>query len=478
MQKSIIFRWWKQAFLPLSFIFSSLLNFAFYYLGLAFLENPARSYGFILGNMVFAVSSGITLLFVLRRYRLTKLSWGLLSAVMAFYVVCYGAGLLSTSSRSVIMGYIPKFIIFCLPAFFAGICGALWQAEKSFFYVLEQLCFFVFPAALIYVNGALFNCNPFGYGAYLGIIGYMPFAYTILPFLLTLMFRFSDKEDLILPILKRKSGHPQLIRGVFIVVFWLAIIASGTRGAYVGALVFFFLLVFSKLIHREPWKQPMILSLCLLCIFLFNLYIYAPPGFQGVHRMDVFLDGLKEGQLVTDTSEVTDIDDKLGDLVNADGNQQVTNRPNEGDSEAETPSQEPGEEDIAAENLQIGNRGTLFKLAIGEFMKDPLTGMGPGGYEVKYGNNPHNVILEILCETGIFGTIVWLGLIVLAIVLLIRKGWTNKPVRYLLLFFLIYAVRANIGGYVWTCSYILCALGYGLTIPQGNKQPLVSPPPQ
>ena len=468
MQKSSSLQWWKNAFLPLSFVLSNLLNFAFYYLGLAFLENPARSYGFILGNLVFAALSGITLLFVLRRYHLTRLSWILLAAVMAFYAVCYGAGLLSVSSRSVMMGYLPNFTIFCLPAFFAGICGALWQSEKSFFYVLEQLSFFAFPAALIYVNGALFNCNPFGYGSYLGIIGYMPFAYTILPFLLTLMFRFSDKAELIFPVLKRKCRHPQLVRSVFIVVFWLAIIASGTRGAYIGAILFFFLLVLSKLIHREPWKQSLVLSLCLLGIFLFNLFIYAPPGFQWVHRMDMFLDGLKDGQIVTDTSEDPDINDKLDELINSDGDQQITNLP-------ENDTDQMPEEEIGTENLEIGNRGTLFKLAFGEFLKSPLAGMGPGGYEVKYGTNPHNVILEVMCETGILGIIVWLGLIVLALIHLILKGKNNKQIRYMVIFFLIYAIRANIGGYVWTCSYIFCALGYGLTLPKIRKQPQLSP---
>lgn len=117
------------------------------------------------------------------------------------------------------------------------------------------------------------------------------------------------------------------------------------------------------------------------------------------------------------------------------------------------------------ENIQIGSRGTLFKLAIKEFQKSPITGMGPMGYTVKYGMYPHNIPLELLCETGLAGFVPLMLLILWAIVNLLRFGWKQKYVRYFFLFLTAYVIQANISGNLWYCSPLLCALGYGLALP-------------
>ena len=117
------------------------------------------------------------------------------------------------------------------------------------------------------------------------------------------------------------------------------------------------------------------------------------------------------------------------------------------------------------ENIQIGSRGTLFKLAVKEFQKSPITGMGPMGYTVKYGMYPHNILLELLCETGLAGFITLMLLILWAVINLLRSGWKQKYVRYFFLFLIAYMVQANISGDLWYFSPLLCAIGYGLTLP-------------
>ena len=174
--------------------------------------------------------------------------------------------------------------------------------------------------------------------------------------------------------------------------------------------------------------------------------------------MNIFLEGLKEGELVTSNEDPT-VSEKIDELVEADGGQQVTNRPVEPDDK------EPvgPDDDIVLENLQVESRGTLFQLAIREFLKSPVLGMGPGGYSIKYGMYPHTALLELLCETGIIGTAILMALLVYVIIRLFRKGSKQKEARNMIVFFVAYALQANISGSLWDCPALLCVLGYGIT---------------
>ena len=436
---------WKGALLPLSFLFGSLLNFVFFYLGLAYKDNAARTYGYILFQLLFAVLCGLALLAALKHKRMSKLSWLCLGAVLLFYGANYAAGLVRHGLSGPWKDSFVHFVCFALPAFFAGICCALSHSERRFLPLMERLSFLVLPGAVIYTNGLLFYCNPFGYNRFLGIMDYMVFAYTVMPFLLVHLIRFADKEDLELPLFGKKAKHPQLVRGVLIAIYWVAIIGSGTRGAYVCTAGFCALLVVSRLIHREPALRTFLVSAALAAVLLLTMFVYAPPGMYAVSRMNMFLDGLKQGELVTAIGDTPDIQDKLDDLVSAGGDQQVANQPD-------------------GETVQFRSRGTLYKLAWKEFLKEPLTGMGLGGYQVKYGGTRHNAILELLCEGGLLLGGPILLLILLALIRLFRLAWHDRSTRYLLLIFLAYAIRANIGGGAWTCDYLLCALGYGLAL--------------
>ena len=333
---------------------------------------------------------------------------------------------------------------------------------------------------MIYLNGAVFNCNPFNWGRDLGILNYMTFSYTLMPFLLSMVFQFLEGKPFSL--FGRTLKHPWRLRGILIALFWIAIIAAGTRGTYFCVIGFFICLVLSSCLHRESRQKSAILSAAMTFVLCFNIFVYAPQGFN-TSRMTIFLQGVSKGELVT-TDEDPKVSGKIDDLVKADGDHQIANRPetpSEPDvptkpdvpTESDTPTKPdtpaepdaPPQEDSAEENIQIGSRGTLFKLAIKEFQKSPITGMGPMGYTVKYGMYPHNIPLELLCETGLAGFVPLMLLILWAIVNLLRFGWKQKYVHYFFLFLTAYMIQANISGNLWYCSPLLCALGYGLALP-------------
>lgn len=464
---------WMHALLPLSFLFGSLLNFAFYYLGLAYKENVVRTYGFIVGQLLFAVLCGLAFLSAVKHERMRKCAWIGLSAVFFFYCANFAAGLLRHGMNSHWKDYFVHFVCFALPALLAGVFGALSRAEQKLLPLMEAISFFVLPGGVIYLNGLLFNCNPFGYNRDFGIVDYMGFAYTIMPFLLVHIIQFCDRAPLELPLLKRSAARPQLLRGAMIAIYWVGIIGSGTRGTYVCVAGFCVLLVISKLIHKDGALRAFVVSAVMAVVLLFNIFIYAPAGMYGVSRMGEFLNGLKQGELVTSSVEAEGTQDKLDDLVKLDGDQQVVNR-EEPEDQPSTPaepaapsspdsSSEPkAPENVSEENLVIGNRGTLYKLAWKEFLKSPLTGMGLSGYPVKYGHYPHNVILELLCEGGVLLGAPILLFVLWAVIRMLILAQHDRSIRYLLLIFLTYAIRYNISGYVWACNILLCAVGYGL----------------
>lgn len=462
---------------PLCFVFSNLLNLLFFYLGLAFEENFARKYGFIIGCAVFAVVCGVAFLYTFYKKTFSGCTYLLMGSIVLFFSLCYATAVLRFGFKATILNNLMKFIVFSLPAFMAGVCGAVWKAETKFFSTLETVSVVAFPGALIYLNSTLFDSLPWNYGADLGIMGYMTLAYTFMPFLLTHMICFSEKEKLKNPLNGKILKRPQLIRGIAIGVYWMAIIASATRGAYVCVAVFCCLLVtFFFIRYTKGRKRVLWMSTFMIAVLSFNLFVYSPAGWYRISRANLFLEGLFQGELVT-SKEDEEVTEKIDELVEADGKEQVTNRPESPDGSG-NPSdtgdssgneKNPSSDNITEENLQIRSRGTLFTLSIKEFMKSPITGMGPMGYTLKYGLYPHSVVLELFCETGVLGAVPLILILLYVICKLWVLGRKNKSIFFIFLFLMVYAVQVNISGSLWTCSPLLCALGYGIAI---EKQPV------
>lgn len=430
--------------LPLFFCIGNLANFFFFYMGLAYEENIVRKIGFIIINVFYAITAFAALLSALRFGKMRLRLLLPLIAVVLLYAGYYLTSLIRFGCSTSWIYNTEQFVTFSFPAFCAGIYAACRKNEESLFDCLEHLSVWTVPAALVYLNGALFNCNPFGNGRDLGIINYMSVAYTLMPFLLAVILQFLDNKPLTL--FGRTWKHPQWVRGALIALFWVVLIASGTRGSYFCVVGFCVCVVFSAFIHRRNRKKSVILSTAMVLLLCFNIFIYSPKGFN-TDRMQFFIDGLGKGEIVTSEKD-DELDSKLEELVKSDGNQQVAN----------------GDSSNGNESPKITDRGTLYKLAWMEFQKNPLTGMGSMGYAVKYGMYPHNAVLQILCETGVVGAALFMTMILWAFIRILRSGQKRKEVRFFLLFLIAYAIEANISGDFWNCPVLLCALGYGFAL--------------
>lgn len=457
---------WREWMLPLCLTITFIANFVFFYLGLCLKENRAREIAFILVAILFAIGSGLSFLRLLGEKILSPGQILLLAAVLLYFVAAYAVRYLSFGTSGDMPAYAARFITLCIPPFFCGACAAAWKTEGSYVEKLERLTFLIVPGAVFYSFGLLFESNPFNYGADLGIIDYMAVAYTIMPFLFAHIIRFADDEPFELPVLKRAAKRPQLLRGCLIALYWYAILASGTRGCYVCVSVFCIALYVSRRIHRQRARRTAILSFIMIGALLLSVFVVRVPGLARASRMGLVIEGAAEGKFVTSEDSLGEYENDIGALANHEGGMQIVNL-DPGDEDPEDPTA----------NLIVKSRGTLWKLAFLEFKKSPLTGMRPGGYIIKYGMYPHNVPLELLCETGIVGTIPLAALILLAAFRILRAGLKRRECRYLLLFFLAYALRACITSTLWECPALLCALGYGLALqPEKPAKDLPAPP--
>lgn len=437
----------RRLFFPLCFVFSDLYKLVLFYLGFAYRENPAYSLIYPAGCALFALICGLVFLSVLKRERPAAVTLALPAVALLFFAIAFLWGFMRGGPASGPTYSLCLFILRCLPALFAGVTLALLGGEDSFSGIFESLGFIALPAALIYLVCALFDCSIFTDGTYLGLINYMSFAYTLMPLMLCALFRFYDAAELRLPFPgARPLPHPQLWRGAMILIFWVDIIASGTRGAYLCSALCCIAVFLWRLASRQRFLSGFVLSAVMAAVIIFNVFIYAPPGMHGVDRIDIFFSGLQNGDFTTTDTEDPAVSDKIDEVFD-----NILH--GETGSELEL---DPG--------FRVSDRASIYKLAVAEFLRSPISGMGPGAFEAKYGVYPHNIFLEMLCETGVCGTLPLLALMIIAAVGIFRAARACRGMAEILLLLGAYFVRGNISNSIWQSVPLAAALGLGLAL--------------
>ncbi len=443
----------RSIFFPLCFIFGDLYKLALFYIGLAYKDNLPYRLIYASGCAAFALFCGVAFLGILRTERPGAFRlWLPASALMYFalaFILGFARGAAADTAYELCL-----FILRCLPVFFAGVTLALRGGEDGFAEGFERLGFIALPGGIIYLVCALFDCNIFTDGVYLGLINYMSLAYTFMPVMLCALMRFYDGGELRLPYPgARPLPRPQLWRGGMILIFWVDIIASGTRGAYLCCALCCVAVFVWRLINRRRAICGFILSAAMAAIIIFTVFIYAPPGMRGVKRIDIFLSGLQNGELTTTDTEdptVSDrVDQALDNIIHGSGG---------GGLEID-------------HDVRISDRATIYKLSLAEFLRSPASavfGIGPCVFRAKYGVYPHNIFLQMLCETGILGTLPLLLLMTLAAVGMFRAARMRRRTRpgmaEILLLLGAYFVRENISNSIWQSAPLAAALGLGLTL--------------
>lgn len=112
-------------------------------------------------------------------------------------------------------------------------------------------------------------------------------------------------------------------------------------------------------------------------------------------------------------------------------------------------------------------REELWKKAMIVFYESPIIGHGLGSIWWTTGFFSHNVIIDLLAETGVVGTVIWLIVAVNATVRLIKTSHVRSLDMFILIILISALVNAMFSGY-WTSSpklFLVFGYVYGL-----NKQ--------
>ena len=94
----------------------------------------------------------------------------------------------------------------------------------------------------------------------------------------------------------------------------------------------------------------------------------------------------------------------------------------------------------------MSNRDVLWNKMMILFKSNPLFGIGLYSTDTILGMTGHNIYIQLFCENGIFGALVWLALLFRSLKLVIKNKLNNDIVafsRISILFILAYGFLGN-----------------------------------
>ena len=302
---------------------------------------------------------------------------------------------------------IGQFILNGLPTLIVGFLCCRYNLGVYLLLFIEKFSLIIFPAVIIYIFRVLFFSNEFSYIELykLGKIDYLYLGYSLLILFLS--------SSLLLFI---RGGGVFNYRWVLIIGYCAGIIISQARGAALGELTLLVSIFFTGIYNRK--KVLFLLLISILAFVSYVTFLHSSPSrykmideslsitttaeyidFSEIDKINSFLFLSKYSHIgveIDSINRICSINNKeIAHHLSVDEN--FYNKLLEGDCEIKL------------------SRKSLLVISINEIAKNPMTGMGPLGFKLKYfGYHPHNIILELLVEFGVIigGTIISLLLYV------------------------------------------------------------------
>lgn len=440
--------------MPLCLMSNGFINLVLFHFGLHEYD-AIRS---LVSNTIlctFFVLSLVKLIFLYQDYIAERKRIIKLCCIPALWIMTYIAAILYYGFQYKIVFSLAIFGLYCIPAFIFAISIAIERTEDKFISAFKWYALILAPL-LVYYCLRIIIAPQFVYGLInIGVLSYLEVGYTLVPIFIMCFF------GLLLP---GGIGNKRLINGL-IIILWVAVIFTGGKGPLICILLFLFLMLL-LLFQRRQIKPLFSLFTVIICILLFFLFIYSPPS-AGTYRTKVFIYNVlnKTTQLSTATVE----DEKLISQLSPSAPEDKTVSP-PGALGDKLVSKDNSPLDLGTtENKEIlskseyGNgweRMFLWKLAIAEGNNAPLTGLGPLGYNIKYGGYPHNMILELIADFGYLFTTLFMSIIVVLTVSTFRKGKNDLDIACILVLLMSYLPSFMLSDTIYYSKELLFALGY------------------
>ncbi len=421
---------------PLSFAITAVMINLQFFLGLMYEPNPVFT---ALNVLAAAICSLWTLYLLIRVWledRHGRKYLVMTAAVLLLYVTGYIIALVNYGLDESIRKQLSTFVLYGPFALFAGALIGLKRKEADFFRFAEVFCYLSLPLSVHYVALLLTNMNPYDNGG-IGIVHYMQLSYAFMPmlFFMTVMVVMRDAT--------RTNTHfkwVNALRAFCIIIYWLLILGTATRGTILGVLLFYGLYFVMLIVTKQRINRLVMVGSVVFTMFLLVTYAVDLPGLNRLTRMNELTSNLAEGELVSaeDAEAVQEVD--LDTVVAAD--------------DAEDYGYVIGK--------TVKNRTTIFTLAWKEALKSPLTGMGPFGFTEKYGSYPHNFVLELLSELGLIIGGLALASILYCFIKLLLNCRRDPAMGIILVFLCGYLVQLMVSGTVWAKPVMMFGIGYSL----------------
>ena len=445
----------KDYLLPMPFIFSGMVNMILLTFGLGGKESSIRP-------LIFTALG--VLIFLNALYGLSGRLFhpGMVATLLSAgaYGVLYLWAFYRNGINRIILDRFLRFGVFGLTSYGIGAYMMREKKEDRMFLLLEKLSWLLVPAGILYIMKAVSMSGVY-WDRNLGAMTYMALAYTWMPALFAICINLARDGfgPLHFHFGKKNFSLPLFFRMALGVFFWFVIQVSSTRGAILGTLLFIVLFFLYTGLHikEKKRKQSMVWYLISL-LFLFGLLNFSriPLNIEISDRMDDFVQSISHGEIQTSERGVL-TDEDIEALV-----------------EDPAPLENPywREKDLVTaegNRLNVGDRMSLYRLSFAEWKNSPLKGMGPFGFQLKYGLYPHDFLLELVTELG---AVVGLALCVGVVFLFFRLwfvGGKDEQIRRMLLFIAGHLLMVLVSGTYWDMPFLFFGLGYALYLTQRKK---------
>lgn len=232
----------------------------------------------------------------------------------------------------------------------------------------------------------------------------------------------------------------EIISGICIFVLWLSALYSGTRSIFIVGLFFSSIILVWKLIFdkRLSIKKVGIVAGIIILTTVFSFLVWAPENSGVVKRMENFIyekDSRSEeitmqGQLSEERgNEIEQI--YINYIVEQEQPYSESLKQIRSDIKMEEGSivqlNDSENKDILLKYNIHFNRIALWNFAFNEFEKKPVLGNGIMYFQNKYvGYYPHCILLELLVDTGIIGTSVFVLAMIYLLIKCVKVAKYNK----------------------------------------------------
>ena len=422
-----------EALYPICFFTGSYVSLFLAFYGVMFFNSEKQRILFSgIVSAVIAVLVGIRFLILLEKGLKKNLSC---FAIPVFFLLPFFIGFILYGLKKEIIWQLAQFILFGIPLFFIAFSIVIENKLKRFLMNFNWCSLAIMPFGIFYIvrffstTKLIQSYNDFGG------MSYMTIAYVFfLIFVVAVINLFYIKQKL-----------NNIFQFIFIIISWFVSLYSGTRGAIVSFFAFLAILfVFDWIFNRHiKCKQIILLSVFLLGTYFFSVNVWSPTSSGPGRRLQNFLYDVKIYE--KDSEEEFDgsysEDEKEPQTINLQKlyiNYCIQNNKNIETSikELQNNKTTDGKEIINFESKELEKkfkeyifvirRPALYQFAIQEFKKHPFRGNGALYFQNKYDVNtvdfsysyyPHNLILELLCDFGLFGL---LALIIVIVYILKR----------------------------------------------------------